>query len=172
MMEMLEDISSVTMFIQVPMFGILLAAVMFQMETVSNWEKKITIFSFNEICIFGTWYISTRFYPAETFLPGQNIANLSLAAAVNVCEICFFAINIYVLCYYISLIMIIAVSIGDTAYESQWYRLTRDDQVIVEMIIRRAQRPYEIKGLGVFVCSLEAYVKVSDCNWIGMSGGR
>lgn len=56
--------------------------------------------------------------------------------------------------------MVNAVLIGDTAYESYWYQMAHDDKVIVEMIIRRAQRPYEIKGLGVFVCSLETYLRV------------
>lgn len=58
--------------------------------------------------------------------------------------------------------MINAVTISDTAYESTWYQMQPVDQVIIEMIIRRGQRPYEIKGLGVFVCSLETYLRVSQ----------
>lgn len=60
------------------------------------------------------------------------------------------------------MIMVDAIAIGDAAYESQWYRMRHNDQVIVEIIIRRAQRPFEIKGLGVFVCSLETYIKVDQ----------
>lgn len=55
-----------------------------------------------------------------------------------------------------------ALSIADTAYESRWYLMTAEDQVLIEMIIRRAQRPFEIKGLGVLVCSLETYLRVSQ----------
>lgn len=88
----------------------------------------------------------------------------------NIDELCYYAIDNYVLCYYITMIMINAVAVSDTAYESQWYRMTRADQVIVEMIIRRAQRPYEIKGLGVFVCSLETYIRVNQGEFQQSSG--
>lgn len=74
----------------------------------------------------------------------------------------YYLIDNYVLCYFITIIMINAVRISDTAYESTWYQMQPVDQVIIEMIIRRGQRPYEIKGLGVFVCSLETYLRVSQ----------
>lgn len=86
----------------------------------------------------------------------------TLSVVINFAEICYYAIDNYLLCYYITMITVNAVAIGDTAYESQWYRMGRGEQVIVEMIIRRAQRPQEIKGMGVLVCSLETYLKVRD----------
>lgn len=58
------------------------------------------------------------------------------------------------------MIMINAVAISDTAYESQWYRMKAEEQQIIEFIIHRAQQPYEIKGLGVFPCTLETFIRV------------
>lgn len=58
------------------------------------------------------------------------------------------------------MVMIYAVSIGDIAYNSHWYAMSPADKVIIEMIIRRSQRPFEIKGLGVLVCSLETFLRV------------
>lgn len=62
------------------------------------------------------------------------------------------------------MVMIHAVSIGDIAYNSHWYAMSPGDKVIIEMIIRRSQRPFEIKGLGVLVCSLETFLRVSTKN--------
>lgn len=65
------------------------------------------------------------------------------------------------MCYFVSNIIYDTGSIADIAYNSTWYQMTRTERVCVEMIIRRAQRPFELKGLGVFVCSLETYLKVT-----------
>lgn len=53
-----------------------------------------------------------------------------------------------------------AMLVGDRIYELNWYEISRKEQFIVQMMIQRAQRPFELKGLGVFVCSLETYLKV------------
>lgn len=46
------------------------------------------------------------------------------------------------------------------AYNLLWYHLAHPEQFIVQTIIRRSQDPFELKGLGVFVCSLETYLTV------------
>lgn len=52
------------------------------------------------------------------------------------------------------------VSTGDVAYNLPWYQMHPYDRICVKMIIRRSQRPRELNGLGVFVCSLEVYLRV------------
>lgn len=42
-----------------------------------------------------------------------------------------------------------------------WYRMSRNEQVVVEMIIARSQKMVQLKGLSVFDCSLNMYAKVS-----------
>lgn len=53
------------------------------------------------------------------------------------------------------------MSIGDIVYGLSWYQLSRNDQYIVKTIIRRAQKPIALKGLGVFVCSLNTFLNVT-----------
>lgn len=52
------------------------------------------------------------------------------------------------------------MSVGSTIYDLYWYQLPAQQQLCVQTIIQRLQKAYEIKGLGVFVCSLEMYLKV------------
>lgn len=79
----------------------------------------------------------------------------------SVGELLAFSIADYILCYFVTTSTINAMSIGDQIYNLCWYQLPRNDQYIVETIIRRAQKTIELKGLGVFVCSLMTYLKVS-----------
>lgn len=96
------------------------------------------------------------------YLFTQNIADLSIALLFTANELVYYAIENYVLCYFVSNIIDDTESIGDIAYNSSWYEMSRAEPVCVEMIIRRAQRPYELKGMGVFVCSLETYLTVNE----------
>lgn len=67
----------------------------------------------------------------------------------------------YMLCYYATTLTINVVSIGDRIYDLQWYNLARNEQFIVHMLIRRSQKPFELKGLGVFVCALQTFLLVA-----------
>lgn len=58
------------------------------------------------------------------------------------------------------------LSIGDIAYDLSWYQMPRDNQYIVETILRRSQKPIELKGLGVFVCSLTTFLKVNSRDFL------
>lgn len=53
-----------------------------------------------------------------------------------------------------------AMHIGDLTYGISWYQLPRDEQFVVQSIIQRSQKLFELKGLGVIVCSLETYLRV------------
>lgn len=52
------------------------------------------------------------------------------------------------------------LSFGDRIYDLYWYELPLDERVFVQLMIQRAQKPFELKGLGIFVCSLETFLKV------------
>lgn len=51
-------------------------------------------------------------------------------------------------------------SIGRLIYDLHWYQLSHRDRFIVQMMIQRSEQQYEVKALGIFVCSLETYLKV------------
>lgn len=53
------------------------------------------------------------------------------------------------------------MSVGNIVYDLNWYQLPIKDQFIVHTIIRRSHDPVELKGLGVFVCSLETFLEVN-----------
>lgn len=86
-------------------------------------------------------------------------------------ELLYASLCVFLLCYFITMITTETAAIGDIAYDSTWYHLPCSEQAIVQMIIRRAQRPCELKGLDVIVCSLETFGKVRapDCTNITKS---
>lgn len=68
----------------------------------------------------------------------------------------------YMLCYFVTTGTLHAVSIADRIYDLHWYQLPQNNQIYVKFMIKRAQRPFELKGLGVFVCSLETFLGVNE----------
>lgn len=73
------------------------------------------------------------------------------------------------LCYFTTSATINAMLVGDRIYELNWYEISRNEQFMVRVMIQRAQKPFDLKGLGVFVCSLETYLKVKQISptlWI------
>lgn len=66
----------------------------------------------------------------------------------------------YMLCYFVTTATLHAVSIAGRIYELHWYQMPRTSQIYVHLMIKRAQKPLELKGLGVFVCSLETFLTV------------
>lgn len=51
--------------------------------------------------------------------------------------------------------------VGDAFYECSWYRLRLDQQRLFLMPILRAQRSFQIMGLGIVGCSLGAFLSVN-----------
>lgn len=149
-MQILERIISSPIFFQISIFGIQLAIILFQFEHVS---KNATIFfvsppaSQTIVMIF--------------FEHLQNANHLSFEFVYHINEAIYFPGENYLLCYFITTISINALAVADMAYNILWYHLAHHEQFIVQTIIRRSQDPFELKGLGVFVCSLETYLTVA-----------
>lgn len=51
--------------------------------------------------------------------------------------------------------------ISNITYDLSWYCLPNAEQNFLRMMIHRSQKIIQIKGLGVFVCSLETFLKVN-----------
>lgn len=90
----------------------------------------------------------------------QNINSFSLNLITYICEIGFFSMWNFMLSYFITTSMINAMLIGDAIYDLHWYQLSHSEQFIVQMLVQRSQTPFQLKGLGIFNCSLETYLKV------------
>lgn len=94
------------------------------------------------------------------YLLFQSIAAISFNILTFVGGLPFLTLIHYMLCFYVSTLTINGMLIGDHIYELQWYQLKRNEQFIVQTMIIRAQKSFELKGLGVFVCSLETFSAV------------
>lgn len=75
-------------------------------------------------------------------------------------EITYHTINNYLLCFFVTTATTNALSIADIAYEMSWYQASQYENYVIQMVIMRSQEPFELTGLGVFVCSLGTFLKV------------
>lgn len=57
-------------------------------------------------------------------------------------------------------------SVGDSFYDSVWYRLPAHQQRRFILALARSQRVFHLKGLGIIPCSLAAFLRVNIKNWI------
>lgn len=73
----------------------------------------------------------------------------------------FLSILNFLLCYFVTAAKINAMVIGDEIFDLDWYKLPRDQQLFVLLILQRAQKPSDVRGLGFFTCSLETFLKAS-----------
>lgn len=80
----------------------------------------------------------------------------------------FFAINLlfteslknYVSCRYGGDITICLSNIACIAYDSNWYRLSSNEQRFVGLIMKRAQIELTLTGFGVVTCSMGTFLAV------------
>lgn len=66
----------------------------------------------------------------------------------------------FLICYFMTKLQTRAMEIGDLAYDLAWYRMPRAEQRCILIAIHRSQQSVEIRGMGWFVCSLEAFLTV------------
>lgn len=74
-----------------------------------------------------------------------------------------FALNVimcYVYCYFSEQVTGIAVDIGDVVYKSLWYKMPVKDQILIGLVIVRAQKEFRMSGFGIIECSLELFLTV------------
>lgn len=83
---------------------------------------------------------------------------MSLISIVS--ELEFHLVYNYALCYFVTTIATNALMIGDIVYDLAWHQLPCAEQQFMRMVMHRSQKMIKIKGLGVFVCSLETFLKV------------
>lgn len=103
-------------------------------------------------------YSKNLFKPAFSFLKDGSNTTMSFISISS--ELEFHVVNNFLLCFYITTITTNISMIGSITYDLSWYYLPNGEQDFVRMIIHRSQKIMQIKGLGVFVCSLETFLKV------------
>ena len=66
----------------------------------------------------------------------------------------------YVACESAERLNSLSFEVAETFYHSHWYRLPTNMQKMFILMIRRAQSPFNLRGLNFFLCSLEQFSKV------------
>lgn len=149
LMELLEDIIRIPIFYQIAVFPLQFAIFLYLIETVSSFMTFVLLFFLYSYYNLLLWLF-------------QNITTFSLNLATYICGFVFLLCLNYMLCFFITAATLNAMSIGDRIFDLHWYQLARSEQFIVHIMIQRSQEPFQLKGLGVFVCSLETYLMVNE----------
>lgn len=66
----------------------------------------------------------------------------------------------YVVCESAESLNSLSFEVADIFYNSRWYNLPIHMQKMFIFMIRRAQVPFNLRGLNFFKCSLEQFLKV------------
>lgn len=91
----------------------------------------------------------------------ENLQNISFEVVINLFSLLLELLLNYFSCAYAHSVTSHAVEIAEVAYMSNWYRLSMEQQKIVQFIIIRAQKPFYLKGYKIFICSMETFLAVS-----------
>lgn len=147
---MLESIVSAPIFCQMSVYALLLAVVLYRVDNVSGQvfvqllEKQQMLWIF--FCL-----------PLIIQITIQSLLDLLFICS----ELPYFTLVVYVLCYFATTLPLRIQSISDVVYGLPWHRMPISEQKLVQAIIQRTQRDFQFRALGVLICSLESFLKVS-----------
>lgn len=69
---------------------------------------------------------------------------------------------VFILCFYGEKLTTQSFQVMDIIYSDLlWYKLPAQQQRVLTMSIRQAQKVYRLKGYGIFECSMELFLKVT-----------
>lgn len=173
-MEMLEDIIRSPIFYQLSVFGLQISVLLFEFELVNSIVLGETrLFSERlDLCARDSNFPEeTRFFPRrhdfsrsdlklENFYHFQNVSSISIDVTYDLAALIAFSTINYTACFFTSSTTSNMMSMCELVYDLNWFQLSRHEQFIVQTIIQRSQRQFELKGLGILICSLETYLKV------------
>lgn len=66
----------------------------------------------------------------------------------------------FIFCYYADRVTSDLLGIGDSFYNSLWYKSPFREQKLLILLIRRAQKEFRLTGFEIFDCSIEMFVMV------------
>lgn len=102
------------------------------------------------------WFFLTIFYIF------QDVTELSLDFIFDINELVYILGINFILSYFVTALTTSAHHVGNIVYDSLWYEMPKQEQFMVQMVMRHAQRPFELRGMGVFVCSLQTFLTVNE----------
>lgn len=91
----------------------------------------------------------------------DNLKKITFDVVINLfCLLLELQLNFFS-CAYATAVTTNAADIGDIIYTSEWYRLSIEQQKIVQFIIYRTEEPFYLKGYKIFTCSMETFQAVN-----------
>lgn len=79
---------------------------------------------------------------------------MSINGCIGIWGFTFGLMNIFVFCFIADRTTAYLATVGDTAYQTVWYKYPVHKQEYIILIIRRAQEPENFHGLKMVDCNL------------------
>lgn len=114
-----------------------------------------------EIILFTMTLTCTTIIALNLFAVELN-GLLSMATLTAFCDLLGMLLLLIMFCYLSECITSDLLEIGDIFYNSPWYQLRVEQQRLLALPIRRAQRVFRLKGLGLIDCSLVVFSSVRN----------
>lgn len=90
----------------------------------------------------------------------QTLHQLNTTTVHNIATLFTVLALAFIFCYYADRVTVDLLEVSDIFYNSLWYKLPFQEQQLLILPIRRAQKKFRLKGYTVFECSIEVFVKV------------
>lgn len=95
------------------------------------------------------------------FISFQTFEHFNLHILLNLNSLFTQILFNYITCYNANNVTSKALSVAEITYNIHWYKLPVKKQRFVQMMIRRAQKPFYLKGYDIVECSLSTFLKVN-----------
>lgn len=110
--------------------------------------------------LFFDLFYSVLFIAFSLFALDHSMEQINLNSIICI-ECLFFAILItYILCSLSEKMTQQSYRIGDTLFESKWYKLPIKEQKLLILFIQRSQKEFRLNGYKIIDCSLKTFVAV------------
>lgn len=92
----------------------------------------------------------------------ENVRQITFEMVINIfCLLLELQLNFFS-CAYATSVTTHANEIGEIVYNSEWYRLSIEQQKMAQFIIYRTEEPFYMKGYKIFTCSMETFQAVNS----------
>lgn len=90
----------------------------------------------------------------------QTLHQLNTSTVHSIATLFILLALAFIFCYYADRVTVDLLAVSDIFYNSLWYKLPFQEQKMLILPIRRAQKKFRLTGYTVFECSIEVFVKV------------
>lgn len=92
----------------------------------------------------------------------QSAANLSIELYQSAALLCLTVVFMFIMCANGQMVTEKSFSIGQSVYETTWYKMPLKFRRHLLLMIQHSNRPFNLTACGLMCCNLEAFVTVSS----------